>query len=135
MLCTSLCCAFFAAEVNDMCWKFNLHHLLPELCDTIVKESIFLCVLGINTCVKTIVVQEKSPLSRNLFFLILVEMDGSWQLGANEIGKFASHGNAVFEVFSSASHWGYVAIDDVKIDNSKMCPVDGKFLFLELLIE
>lgn len=58
---------------------------------------------------------------------------GSWQLGAGEVEKYGSHGTLVFEVFSSASRRGYVAIDDVKLDSSEMCPVDGKFMLLKVL--
>ncbi|MPC59450.1 MAM and LDL-receptor class A domain-containing protein 1 [Portunus trituberculatus] len=59
-------------------------------------------------------------------FMTELGTGGMWQLGASEVGRFGSHGNAVFEVFSSAIHRGYVAIDDVKMENSKMCPVDGR---------
>lgn len=69
-------------------------------------------------------------LKKGLALLLAVGTGGTWQLGSSEVGKFGSHGNVVFEVFSTASRKGYVAIDDVKMDTYEACPLHGKFMLL-----
>ena len=60
---------------------------------------------------------------------------GKWQLGCSEIDQFGSRGNVVFELFSTETHKGYVAIDDVRMDTSMACPVNGKLMSLYLGIK
>lgn len=49
-----------------------------------------------------------------------------WQLGSGELSTFGSKGHVVFQAFSGATPYGYVAIDDVKVDDSVNCPVHGE---------
>lgn len=58
---------------------------------------------------------------------------GTWQLGSKDIQGLGSHGNVVFEVYSTASAIGYLAIDDISIDSSSECPVHGKSVSLSPL--
>lgn len=58
--------------------------------------------------------------------LFAVGTDGMWTLGAGEVQGLGNNGNTVFEVYSTASGTGYVAIDDIRVDASPDCPINGK---------
>lgn len=49
-----------------------------------------------------------------------------WLMGAAELASYNSQGRVVFEALSSRYTLGFLAIDDISVDNRLNCPVHGK---------
>ncbi|XP_071520606.1 MAM and LDL-receptor class A domain-containing protein 1-like [Panulirus ornatus] len=58
-------------------------------------------------------------------FRVEVGTGMDWQLGAGEVADFGSSGHVIFQIFSGGTPYGYIAIDDIKLDDSQSCPIQG----------